>query len=906
MKKILFTLIVFVFVLIVNSQESQPDFEKNGEIYFKFEIESPKPIPDLTMIISIDNREELTIFAYANEKEFKSFLKLGYDYKILPHPNEGFNPKMATFDELQDSKAWDTYPTYEAYVAMMQQFEIDYPDICDVFSIGNSVDGRDLLVAKISDNVNSDENEPEFFYTSTMHGDETAGYIFMLRLIDSLLTSYGSAPRITNLVNNIEIYINPLANPDGTYQDDNSSVVGASRYNANGVDLNRNFPDVVSGLHPNTQPETYAFMAFEESKHFVMSCNMHSGAEVCNYPWDHKYPFTADDDWWQYVCREYADTAQAYSPSGYLTGENNGITNGAAWYVIDGGRQDYMNFFHQCREFTLELSYTKLLPESQLPAYWGYNYRSLLNYMKQVTFGIRGIVTDAITGQPVEAEIYILNHEINNDSSWVYSDLPVGNYHRQVFAGTYDIRFSAPCFETQVIQNVVVTNKNATVVDVQLQPDANAVDFTADQTNIAIGESVDFMDISCGTPVSWQWTFEGGAPSSSMLQNPSNIVYNTGGTYYVKLVISDGINSDSITKQNYITVSEEYLMTNGSFTTCSGIFYDSGGPDNEYSNYEDFTTTFYPSTPNGSIKVDFTMFNVEYHSSCDYDWLMIYDGPDDSAPFIGQYCGTNSPGTVLSTHGTGSLTFVFHSDYSVTEPGWVANISCEIEQIELDLKVFLEGPFNGSDMNTNLNGNPELVEGLPLSQPYNTSPWDYTGTESVGSIPNSDVVDWVLIELRDTTDASLATPETIMARQAAFLLNDGTVVGLNGSDMPWHVATVQTNNLFVVIWHRNHLGIMSANPLTDIGGIYSYDFSTSATQAYNSGQKNLGGFFGMYGGDANADNTINDQDKTGLWLTEAGLSGYLNSDLNLDGQSNNMDKNDIWQANYNEQCQVPE
>jgi len=61
----------------------------------------------------------------------------------------------------------------------------------------------------------------------------------------------------------------------------------------------------------------------------------------------------------------------------------------------------------------------------------------------------------------------------------------------------------------------------------------------------------------------------------------------------------------------------------------------------------------------------------------------------------------------------------------------------------------------------------------------------------------------------------------------------------------------------------------------------------------------------MFAGDANADNVINDLDKTGSWLTEAGLSGYLSSDLNFDGQSNNVDKNDLWQANFNEQCQVP-
>ncbi|MCD4789122.1 MAG: carboxypeptidase regulatory-like domain-containing protein, partial [Bacteroidales bacterium] len=654
-----------------NTRSGLTNAHHDGEIYFKFKPESQKDINRLTKIISIDNVDRDIIIANANQKEFEEFLKLGYDYTLLPHTNENFNPKMLSVDDLKDSKDWDTYPTYYAYVAMMYQFETDYPLICDVFSIGQSVQGRELLVAKISDNLSSDEDEPEFLYTSTMHGDETAGYIFMLRLIDSLLTNYGSVPRITGLVNDIEIYINPLANPDGTYHGGNSTVNGAIRRNANWVDLNRNYPDPEDGPHPDGnpwQPETIAFMDFAENHHFVISSNIHSGAEVCNYPWDTWVQLAADDAWWQYVCHEYADTAQTYSPYGYMNGFDDGITNGYAWYTIAGGRQDYMNYFHQCREFTLELSNTKLLPASQLPAYWEYNRRSLLNYMEQVLFGIRGIVTDSITGQPIEAEVFILNHEA--DSSWVYSDLPVGNYNRPIYAGTYDIQFSAGGYITKVIENVNVTNKNTTLLDVQLVPE--------------------------------------------------------------------------------------------------------------------------------------TFFQV-------------------------------------------------------------------------NIKVFLEGPFNGTDMNTNLNSDGFI----PLNQPYTGQPWNYSGTESVVSIP-ANVVDWVLIELRDTTEAQYATGSVKIARQAAFLLNDGSVVGLDGSDMPWHVVTI-TNNLFVVIWHRNHLNIISAFPLTKTGGVYTYDFTTGAGQAYNSGQKDIGGVWGMAAGDGNGDGIADDLDISGTWASDAGESGYWRGDFNMNG-----------------------
>ena len=221
--------------------------------------------------------------------------------------------------------------------------------------------------------------------------------------------------------------------------------------------------------------------------------------------------------------------------------------------------------------------------------------------------------------------------------------------------------------------------------------------------------------------------------------------------------------------------------------------------------------------------------------------------------------------------------------------------------IRLEVKAFLEGPFGGTDMAQELTGS------IPTNQPYNIAPWNYEGTESVDSIPEN-VVDWVLIELRDTTEAALATPETIIARQAAFILNDGKIVDMAGTDVLPYVSTAITNNLFVVIRHRNHLPIMSKKPVTETNGIYTYDFTTPTGQAFgNVAQQDLGNdIYGMFGGDANADNTVNDLDKTASWSNETGLSGYLSSDLNLDGQSNNIDKNKIWLLNEGEEGKVPE
>ncbi len=654
-------------------------FNKKIETYFKFEISSTKQIHELTKIISIDDVKNKTVFAYANKKEFEKFLSLNIDYTILISPGKLIkNPKMLEKVNIREITDWDFYPSYEAYESMMYQFETDYPTICKIVNIGTLSSGRKLLVARITDNLLAHENEPEFLYTSTMHGDETAGYILMLRLIDYLLSNYGSNNRITDMIDDNEIWINPLANPDGTYAGGNNTVYGATRSNANGVDLNRNYPDPEDGPHPDGnpwQPETIAFMDFAEDHDFVLSCNIHSGAEVCNYPWDTWYPRHADDDWWIFVCREYADTAQFYSPYGYLTDLNNGITNGYDWYTIAGGRQDYMNYFHQCREFTLELSDIKILPANQLPAFWEYNYRSFLNYIEQINYGIRGIITDSITGNPIEAEVFIDGHDI--DSSWVYSSLPVGNYYRPIYAGTYEITYFAQGYFPKTKSNVIAFNRNTTYVHVQLAPGTLIADFTANTTSIPIGGTVDFTDQSYGNPIAWEWTFEGGNPATSSEQYPAGIQYSEAGKYFVTLEIFNDEDTSIITKENYINVNVYYCMGDTSCTTCQGMFFDSGGDGANYSDDEDYTMVFYPDNSEYKLKCNFTMFDIEWESNCDYDWLKIYDGESILASLIGKYCGTDSPGTIIATNEQGALTFEFHSDSEVNEPGWVAEISCD-------------------------------------------------------------------------------------------------------------------------------------------------------------------------------------------------------------------------------------
>ncbi|MCP4309929.1 MAG: hypothetical protein GY790_01580, partial [Bacteroidetes bacterium] len=195
--------------------------------------------------------------------------------------------------DLAEALTFKKYPTYPQYVEMMHHFAENYPEICRLDTFGTSSQGRLLLALKISDNVEQDEAEASFMYSSSMHGNELVGYPLMLRLIDYLLSGYGVDPEVDRLVDGLEIWINPLANPDGTYYPDNDlSVAGSIRETAEGVDMNREFPDPVAGEAVNDTSgraqETRAMMALLQEHRFTMSANIHSGEEVVNYPWDHQ------------------------------------------------------------------------------------------------------------------------------------------------------------------------------------------------------------------------------------------------------------------------------------------------------------------------------------------------------------------------------------------------------------------------------------------------------------------------------------------------------------------------------------------------------------------------------------------------------------------------------------------
>lgn len=499
-KKSIFAVAVFLFYMIVVSAQNGLDglFGCRPEVVFSFVEPDNAKIRELSRIISIDKRKGDTITAYANRTEFEAFLCYGYTYAIVPRGMEKAVTMASTVAQMSN---WDRYPTYEVYLQMMDSFAVKYPTLCCIDTIGTSVRGRLILCAVISDSLGIDQNEPQFFYTSTMHGDEVTGFILMLRLIDHLLSNYGTDAAITQLVDNTRIFINPLSNPDGTYSGGDSTVSRATRYNANYVDLNRNYPDPWgSAPLSSIQRENTAMMNYAQNHHFVMSANLHGGSEVVNFPWD-SYPsyekLSADYDWWRAVGRKFVDSCRAAHSGAYTSVNRSGIVVGGNWYVISNGRQDYMNYYHRCRETTIEVSDTKTLSSSLLPTYWNFHRQALIDYIGQVHHGIHGMVVDSLTRQPIAALITVQNYDY--DSSEVFSRPGHGDFYRLLLDGEYTIAATASGYRSKTIENVSVDD-TATRILIELVPDGSPAGLSETENkavaNIHPNPCRDFFDIS--------------------------------------------------------------------------------------------------------------------------------------------------------------------------------------------------------------------------------------------------------------------------------------------------------------------------------------------------------------------------------------------------------------------------
>jgi len=357
----------------------------------------------------------------------------------------------------------DGYPTPADVGVILSDLADRYADICRLVSIGSSAEGRDLWMVRISDHPDKEEDEPEALYIGGFHGDEPPGTMLCLEFISLLLENYGADDAVTAMVNELEIWVLPLMNPDG--------YAAGTRYTAEGADLNRSFPDRIRDPvnTPEGRPtETRHLMnwAFDHSP--VLSASFHTGALVVNYPFDASpdpdadYAAAPDDALFIEQSLTYASLNPPMSQSPWFP---DGITNGLAWYPVYGGVQDWFYVWRGCNLTTVEASDRKTVSPFELDRLWEENRRSMLAYAEWSLKGIRGLVTDSGTGEPLAAAVRAVG--IHHD---VYTDPDVGDYHRMLLPGVYDLEIRAGGYYGETLSDIVVGEGPAARRNVALDP----------------------------------------------------------------------------------------------------------------------------------------------------------------------------------------------------------------------------------------------------------------------------------------------------------------------------------------------------------------------------------------------------------------------------------------------------
>ncbi len=381
---------------------------------------------------------------YVIPSELDKIEKLGIEYEItIQNLNEHYK-------DFWKNKA--QYHSYQDIIDSMNYLATNYPNICKKIDYGTSVGGRELTTLVISDNVNTPENEAEIIFDGGIHGDEIICSEIVIRLAEDLCAGYGNDPTITNLIDNREIWLYCMVNPDAR--------VNNTRYNNNGVDCNRDAGYMWDGWGSSTgafsQPESKALRDCFYNNQFVVHTTYHAGTEYISLPWSYRSDVCPDFDYIEDLAEEYVNSS-TYPSLDYGQG-NTGM------YAINGSTKDSNYGMMGSISWSMEVSNDKQLPVSELLQYYNYNYPAMISMIEHAGYGLQGVVTDANTGDPINAIVFV------GDNFPTYTDPEVGDFHKYVIPGTYSVKIVANGYETQTIDNITVTDDAATTVDFQLVP----------------------------------------------------------------------------------------------------------------------------------------------------------------------------------------------------------------------------------------------------------------------------------------------------------------------------------------------------------------------------------------------------------------------------------------------------
>ncbi len=440
MKKLLLLLIFFACLIA----SSQAQGWRAGEMEVKVQIHSKTDALDLYNLKLNGDIYLRHALLYLTPAELSLLDDAGFDYEITI---ENLNEYSQNF---WGSRA--EYHSYQEIIDLADSLATHFPDICTKHLFGTSMGGRQLAALKISDNSATDENEAEVMFDGGIHGDEIGGPENVIRFARDLCLGYGSDPEMTELIDNREIWLYLMVNPDGR--------VGMIRYNNNGVDLNRDWGYMWNGEGSSSgafsQVESKALRACSYSHQFVVHTTYHSGTEYISCPWSYRPQAPFDAPHILQLAGLYADVS-GYSNIPYGQGYNG-------MYAINGSTKDSNYGAMGSISWSMEISQAKQPPASQIMTYYNYNKPAMLTMIEYSGYGLEGLVTDAVTGDPVAAVIFV------NDFIPTFTDPEVGDYHKYVLPGNYSIMVKANGYQDKLVSGISVSAMNSTITDIELDP----------------------------------------------------------------------------------------------------------------------------------------------------------------------------------------------------------------------------------------------------------------------------------------------------------------------------------------------------------------------------------------------------------------------------------------------------
>ena len=368
---------------------------------------------------------------------------------------KGYRIEVIVPDVRARAMEFDGYfHTYTYFRDTWGIFASAHTNICVFDTIGTTAGGRIMVAMKISDNPTQMEGEPRICFDCSIHGNENNGCEIADYVMKTLVNGYGVDPSITYLVNSLEIWIVPMSNPDG--------LVSRSRYNDNGIDLNRDYgyafdEGAGGGSLPFQETETQAFYNLAENNPMAAWSQYHTGATDAMQPWGYTTRATQDSIIQAGEMNRYGQI------TGYAAGQISRIL-----YSVYGGSTDWYYGARGALGYAIEVCDGQPSAPSEIDSINHANWTAMKEEMRRVLWGISGYVTDSISGLPVAARV-----SVSPPDWFTYTD-SIGFFHKNVHGGTYSVTAVANGYASKTVTGVVVPTDSFISINIALAPDTAA------------------------------------------------------------------------------------------------------------------------------------------------------------------------------------------------------------------------------------------------------------------------------------------------------------------------------------------------------------------------------------------------------------------------------------------------